>query len=318
MYPPLVLTAERLTGFPPSNQTNCLLHTFCVDGDREKIQATLDNAFATPSGGAVRYEAVGSKLFLSIAEIARMFSMDPVDAPRGWMSEIDVTLWAFARKEGTLDLRWIPLWLFVDAPPAFATGREVYGFPKQFGRFDFSPRGGDRRRFLTSAFALAEFTPETQADWAPLIECAPSDAPPEEGAGVIWRGLEGLADGVIGRLRSTLAAIDEPLLNAALGTFRLGKSTLAFLKQFPDAADPHRACYQAIIEADCVAKLRSAGLTPEPYRLTFHPCASHPFTDQLGISADPQDVGHGVVVDFDFTLSLGREVWRAQPLDGAL
>jgi hypothetical protein len=312
MYPPLVLTAERLTGFPPSNQTNCLLHTFCVDGDEGKIQATLDGAFAVPSGRLVRYEAIGSKLFLSIAEIGRMSSLDPVDAPRGWMSEIDVTIWALARRAGGLELRWIPLWLFVDAPPALATGREVYGFPKQFGRFNFSPQGEDARRFLTSAFALAEFTADTRADWAPLIDCAPSDAPPEADAGGIWRGLEALAQGAVGRLRRSLAAVEEPLLDAALTNLRLGRSTLAFLKQFPDAADPHRACYQAIIEADCtVTQLRSARLTNQAYRLVFHPCASHPFTDQLGIAAGPQDVGHGVVVDFDFELSLGREAWRA-------
>jgi uncharacterized protein with NAD-binding domain and iron-sulfur cluster len=311
-YPPLVLTPQRMTGFPPGIQRDCRLHTFCVDGDPKRMQAALDATFAAPSAGAVRYDAVGSKLYISIAEIGRMASTDPGDAQRGWMQEIDVTIWVLARVAGALALRWIPLWLFVEPPPALVTGREVYGFPKQTGRFDFSPPDQAGRRFLTSTFVIRTFAPSTKADWAPLIEFTPSAAAPEPGAGGLWGGLEDLARRVVSRLQSAAQVADPALLKTATEAMSGGGSTLAFLKQFPDAADPRRACYQAIIEADCrVLALRSAGLTAQAYRAEVHSYASHPLEEQLGIRTGLQEIGHGVVMDFDFSMELGREMWRA-------
>jgi len=88
--------------------------------------------------------------------------------------------------------------------------------------------------------------------------------------------------------------------------------TMAFLKQFPDAANPMTACYQGIIEAEArVVSLRGAGLTDDHYRVQVTSFASQPFLDELGIAPGWHDVGRGVWVDYDFVLELGQEVWRA-------
>jgi hypothetical protein len=149
-------------------------------------------------------------------------------------------------------------------------------------------------------------------DWGPLITFEPMDAPPEPGTMGVWKELTDLASNLAGRLRAAADGVDANLLNSAESALSLGRSTLAFLKQFSDAADPRRACYQAIIEADCeVAAIRKIGFTTRAYRATIQSYDSHPFLDQLGVSPEPQDVGHGVVVDMDFTLTLGQEIWRA-------
>jgi hypothetical protein len=312
MLPNLALTPDRLTAFPPAVLTGAVLHTFCVPADETKIQAALDQRYSAPSAGQVRYKAIGSQIFVSVAEIARMVSTDPMDAMRGGMSEIDVTIWALARREGSLSIRWLPLWLFVDSAPAMATGREVYGFPKQIGRFDFSPQDQKPRRFGISAFVSPTFTPQTMALWAPMIDIAPSAAAPDPGAGEPWGGLEDMARRLIERLGAAVVNMDLALLGAASVALGTGRTTMALLKQFPDAAQPHLACYQGIIEVEAaVDALHESKLTSTPYTVEIQNYASHPILEQFGVQPGPLEVGHGIVVNFDFRMGVGTEIWRA-------
>ena len=82
--------------------------------------------------------------------------------------------------------------------------------------------------------------------------------------------------------------------------------------EFPDAADPTRACYQGIIEAQATINgFRGAGFTDTPYEVRITSYASHPFPAELGLKEGWQGVGQGVWMDFDFEQHLGAEDWRA-------
>ena len=311
VLPPLVITGNRIDALGPLNLYGATLHSFCVPADRRKIQALLDKMFATPSAGAVRYEAIGDKVFLSFAQIDRIVAADALEIHHGSSSEIDVTVWVMARRldDGLFAMRFIPVYLFVDNGPAMASGREVWGFPKQLGQFDFGARslgGGAARSFKVNGYVLSPFEPTSRAQWAPLCDVIPDPAP-INGGGVLGT-LEALAEKALSRLGEGFAEISGKL-STALGA---GTVTMAFLKQFPDAADPMKACYQAIIEARArVLALRGAGLTDNRYRLRLQSYASLPFADELGIAPDWQEVGQGMWVEFDFHLELGVEIWRA-------
>jgi hypothetical protein len=311
--PPLVVTGNRIDALGPVKLLGATLHSFCVPADRAKTQALLDKTFAAPSGGAVRYEMIGDKAFISVAEIAKLYAADAVEAGHGFTSEIDVTVWVIAQRTdgGALAVRWLPLYLFVDNGPAMASGREVWGFPKQLGRFTFDPPApggpGAARRFRTDGFVLSPFAATSQTRWAPIIEIDPVAS--HAGGGTFLGTLEALAERALALLGDEVATIAGKL-GTALGA---GAVTMAFLKQFPDAANPMAACYQAIIESEArVTALRGAGLTDDAYRLRVASYASHPFADELGIAPDWQDVGQGIWVDYDFELELGTEVWRAR------
>jgi hypothetical protein len=311
VLPPLVLTGNRIDALGPLNLYGAMLHSFCVPADQVKIQALLDKMFSVPSQGAVRYEAVGDKVFVSFAEIDRIVALDALEKNHGSSSEIDVTVWTIARRldDGLFALRFIPVYLFVDNGPAMASGREVWGFPKQLAQFDFTPRllnGDSGRTFNINGYVLSPFAPDTRAAWAPLCEAKPDT--PQSGGSNILDSLEALAVVLLERLGDGFAGI-AGALTTILGA---GNGSMAFLKQFPDAADPFSACYQGIIEAPCsVLAIRSAGLTDSTYQLRLLSYASLPFLDELGITPDWQNVGRGIWVDFDFTLGLGTEVWRA-------
>ena len=308
--PPYVVDGNLYDALDSVQLCDVVMHMFCVKADETKLQAWLDRTFATPSGGAVRYRALGDKVFLGVAEIGKLYTVHGQD--KGYTSEIDITIWILAHREddGLLALRWIPAYLFVDSGPALVSGREVWGFPKQLGRFDFSPQNPERaaaRTFNADGWVVSPFSANSPARWAPMFEVRPvARTPPRKGD--VLASLEALAEKTVERLTDGLSTI-AGRLQTAMGA---GDMTMAFLKQFPDAAVPTTACYQAVVEAVAkVTKLRGSGLTDNDYELRIVTYDSHPYLDELGISPDWQEVGQGIWMDFDFRQNLGAEVWRA-------
>ncbi len=312
------MSAQRKLVVPPGfyyglgavQLDSVLLRAFPVRADKAKLQAWLDMVFAEPSGGQVRYQAIGSTMFLSIAEIGKQYELDPIDRAKGWTSEIDAFLWIAARREhaGLFAYRSIPVYLFVDTGIALAAGREIWGFPKQLGRFAQSPGGqtpAAGRDFTAEAFVVSPFSPDTEARWAPIIELKPSRA--SAGGGVI-HSIEAFVERVLAEIGDEFALLAMELASA-LGANGV---TMSFLKQLPYAASPTLASYQAIIEAKAsITKLRAMGLTDDAYQLRVTSYDSHPFLSELGVAADWQEVGQGIWVDYDFEQHLGAEVWRA-------
>ncbi len=311
--PPYVVNGNVYDCLNTVQLEDVVMHNFCVPADHNKIQAWLDKTFSVPSGGSVRYKALGDKIFLGIAEIGKLYTLNGDQPPKGYTSEIDITIWLLAQREddGLFALRWIPAYLFVDSGPALVSGREVWGFPKQLGQFHFSPQNPDRgaaRTFNADGWVVSPYGPNSPARWAPMFEVRPLPAKTGgEKTGVI-ASLEALAGKVVERLTSNLTTIAGKL-QTAIGE---GGMTMAMLKEFPDARDPTRACYQGIIEADAkITKLRGSGLTDDAYELRILTYDTHPYLSELGIASDWQAVGQGVWMDFDFTQNLGQEQWRA-------
>lgn len=311
--PPYVVLGNLYDMLGAAQLSNVVMHNFCLEADRAKLQAWLDKAFSEPSGGAIQYEAVGDRLFLSFAEIGQAREVGRVGATKGFVGEIDTTVWLLARRrdDGLFALRWIPVYLFVDSGTAQATGREVWGFPKQIGRARFSAQGphpSTDREFAVDALAIRAFGRDSQATYAPIFEARPRIGDKAAAGGGVLGSLKALAESVAGRLTTAFASISIPL-QEALGQ---GGMVMAMLKQFPDAADPTRACYQGIIEAQALINgFRGAGLTEAPYEVRVTSYASHPFMEELGLKPGWTEVGQGVWIDFDFEQHLGKEIWRA-------
>ncbi len=318
--PPYVSTGDRIVGWGPYLQQGTILHNFCVTGDKDRIQAKLDTMFAEPSGGEVRYHPLTSKLFLSVAEIARIVPQNPIDYQRGGVPEIDVTIWTVAHRAGAgpFELRWIPLFLAVDNDWAMATGREVYGFPKEIGQFKFDPQTpdpADGRTFLVDAFAIPHYSPQSTPTWLPLFEMRPIVGDDHEHEPKnFWDRIEHFAEGAVERLGESVVDVALKIASEkAIARAIKGEAlVLPFLKQFPDVADPTRACYQAIVEAPTtINTFRSGGITKPNYHIHVHSYDTHPFFKELGIKDEVEDVGRGVWIDFDFTMDLGTVLWKA-------
>ena len=309
--PTYVIDGNLYDGLGAVQLSDVVMHNFCVPADSAKLQAWLDRTFAQPSGGAVAYRVLGDRVFLSFAEIGRLALIGPGNEARGYTSEIDVTIWILAQREGLGlgGIRWIPAYLFVDSGPALVSGREVWGFPKQLGRFDFQPPrpapGCGPRTFTMDGWVVSPYGADSPARWATMFEARP--AAPATPSGV-FGSLELLADKAVERLTGDLVGV-AGRAREALGQ---GGMTMAFLKQFPDAADPFRACYQAVVEAAAtINNLRGTGLTDDHYEVRITSFATHPYLHELGVAEGWQAVGQGIWVDFDFIQALGKPVWTA-------
>ena len=93
---------------------------------------------------------------------------------------------------------------------------------------------------------------------------------------------------------------------------------MVFLKQVRDGRMPLYACYQAIQKADFVVTgYRGAGHLPGSYRVHIEELVSDPIRRDLGFAKDdPLTPVAAFWVDFDFTLSIAEEIWRARPASG--
>jgi hypothetical protein len=145
---------------------------FAVKADRAAIDALLHEALVEPAKGAVNYRCANEYIMVTFARIERLASGDPVDEQLGYMEEREVTVWCLAA-DATAGGRlvWYLPYVFTDTGQTVATGREVYGYPKQIGVFDadYPDRlvsGGDT---IVQALAIDPFGPDSEATLRPMI-----------------------------------------------------------------------------------------------------------------------------------------------------
>jgi hypothetical protein len=84
---------------------------------------------------------------------------------------------------------------------------------------------------------------------------------------------------------------------------------LVFLKQFRDAQNTHKACYQRLIEAPLkVETFFEGGIFLKPYTLNIASLASHPLAQNLGLKGVEHKSTVGAWMQVDFVLENGAEI----------
>jgi hypothetical protein len=93
-----------------------------------------------------------------------------------------------------------------------------------------------------------------------------------------------------------------------------GRVRQVFLKQFRDAADGTRACYQAVVEAPIdVTRLSFTPSTTE-WDITIHPLDSHPIGQELGVESGRALMAYEA--ELDMVVLTGTEVGRVVATPG--
>jgi hypothetical protein len=201
----------------------------------------------------------------------------------------------------------------VDNPMSYAGGREDYGYAKTMGIFE--PANGLGDRVIVKAYG-GTFGPGAHADWRPLLEIRAVDGDGgvggmfEDAAGFI-RGVAGGALDAAGELGEALASgiadvisgrvpeiADVSLVGDFVESLLAGRGRQVLLKQFRDAADGRRACYQAVVEAP-VRMTRVRGRPSlQPWELVVHDLDSHPIARELGIRSQRAQLAFELELDF--------------------
>jgi uncharacterized protein with NAD-binding domain and iron-sulfur cluster len=322
------------------------LYCFFVQSERTRVQQLCDRVLSEPSGGALRYVVPRvAPVILSLGTIAGLRSLHPAHSNRGTASEPEAAIWIplIAQRfeaDAYIDdhLAIFMPYIWVDDPIAFASGREVYGYPKTQGwmRRLADPRatGGERppdppeelaldvygverygegseltrRRLLTIRSRGARRggeRSETRAegdDLGSLVTHLLSDLDPDADIGLVPHRSAGWSHRAAGRIGRRTRILTEAIRDQVVWQ--------VFLKQVRDAGDGERAVLQQIVEArSSVAQgsLRWRRLRGS-YELSVESLASHPLEDELGLVGE-QTVKRAFVAEFGFRMEPGTVRW---------
>ncbi len=299
---------------PPYLQSDAFLTAWFVKSSVEKQQAVLDQALNDVCGRKpYEYKAFLPHAAFVLARMGKVTSLDPRDAQRGWVPEVDVCFWilAAAYKDGKLDhFVWYIPYIWVDSPYTLVNGRESFGFPKSFATTKMPEGPSDRGPFYADALVLPTFTPETEVQSARIVDVEHvgpfglEGEPLGDDRGESWRAI----------VKRLLEAAGGDVLAAEALTQELltAKIPIVYLKQFRDCVEPTAACYQAIIESDTsIRSFGGAGFLPLGWKIRLRPYASVDVGAHLGIDNE-SDVLFGFWARMNFSVDLGKVVYEAK------
>lgn len=272
---------------PPGIVRGARVYAFALPCDAAAVQRLVDRSLTAPSG--VRFKVLGRRVFLSFLRGRELTSLAQ---DLGSLPDEEAAFWIPLRREGSLlPEYWMP-YVVVDQSIAMATGREVWGFWKELGQLRVPKGPRDRAVFSARAMLFRE-----------------------AGArGSLEKLVEVRKEGRLGRLskpwagRAFASLVDELFEFGVEGQ----QVPMVNLKQFRDAEDPTRACYQALVRNVCrVTELRGAGQLVGPWQVEVADSFSHRVVSDLGLPGHSLRTDTAVWADFDFTVEKGELLWEA-------
>lgn len=303
----------------PFMHNDVTVYAFPIEGDRRAIEATCDKYLNGKTQSGIRYVPLASLVFLIAARIERAHCQNPPDNRIGWMPEIDVGFWVpvvgVKKHLGVWvaeRIAWFLPYVFVDNPWAYASGREVYGFPKEMGKFQMPASPADARLVTVDAMAVRKFDPNTEATVQRIFDVRRrGDAPPSP-VSEAWADLKSAFTALLELFLGADGRVTLPGLGIGVELLDLMKHEevpFVFLKQFRDLADPAAACYQAVVESRArITEFRTGGFLPGDYDVTVQELETHPIAAELGLASPKLAAIRPWYVQFDFLMEDGQEV----------
>jgi uncharacterized protein with NAD-binding domain and iron-sulfur cluster len=289
---------------PPGQMKRSRLYTFAVPADAAVMTAFARRYLSDPTGGDIEVTAIAP---YALCTYLRSDFMTSTSEQIGTISDRECGLWIpLLEKRRGLSLPRLVFWMpyvFIDNSIGMATGREIWGFRKEIGPVTIPAGEQDPARFIAQATIFRTLQTHTRGHVEPLVRVE-RDVPlgPLERA---WQTIEDIGLYFV-----------ERLFGAAwrgLGIeFRPSVDTIN-LKQFRDAADPTRACYQSVVTSPItISRLYAAGPLDGDYWLRITRCESHTIVSDLGLPGEETKVAFGAWLDIDMLAEAGQELWKAK------
>ena len=185
-----------------------------------------------------------------------------------------------------------------------------YGFPKQPADVIVSADGSSVE---VRAHCVDRFAPDARVEQRTVLRATHPDGPVAASrAAGDGTDLPGLLREIAGWLG---VEVDRPSRAGArlLGQLVRGEVPVILLKQFRDAADPCRACYQAVIEVEQrLLALSGCGELGDGWVLDVADLDGQPLVRDLGLPAGPQRPAASFWIALDFRIGRGRVLWEAR------
>ena len=299
------------------------LQGLLLEGEGSRIAALVERMFNVPAGRGIEYRALGDNVMMLVGNFQRVTSLTAPFDRWGAVRETQASFWIpvlAGRDLGDVFiadrlLLAVP-YVLVDNPMSYLGGREDFGYAKVMARFD--PASGLGEQVTIQAFG-GNFGRNEGADWRDFVDVVggaprPSAQPPKRSSGTLplIRHLVGDIPGLVAGGEVVLG--DIRLTTELIADLLAGRVGQVFLKQFRDATDGTRACYQAVVEAPVQIRKVESGLSPRDWSVRVHPLDSHPIGLELGVS--DQTARLAFDIDIDFVVEDGYEVGSAAGVPG--
>lgn len=309
--PPYIERGGEQELLPPCGLYGSQFYVFILQGNRANLQSLLDRLFNRPSGGALTYEAFSDYVAVMFTHVDRLTSAAP---DQGWAAYGDIAMWVpVIDRQGLLpSFKMYPVYMVVDNGSTMATGREIFGFPKEMGWF------------------LEPQIPEFIGDLAVDVTGYQADSPTKQSirsrlytvqrdTGNTPAAFNPLASGraVLEEIERAMTVLHgESLEDKFVVGFDIFKNMFSIpalgLKQIRDIQNPSNAIFQSVVEAPLgITKFRDARLLTDKYTFTLNDLASHPVANDTGLKVGPQDVALAFWLFADFELGTGRTNWQS-------
>lgn|GEM_PF-282446 len=292
----------------PFRQGLTRLHSFFIECEYTALRRLCDVYFNDLQDKA-EYRPIGSFAIVQCARINESTSLDPTHKSWGSMKEREIAITIPVVGGEMVDGEFQPdrfllfaPYLFVDTGVAMAVGREIYGFAKQLGTVTMPEEWEQPASFAVSSMVVSQ--PGQRAEMRELLsihrqgnkalKSPEGDDSFDSDTSAFSRIIQTLLPHV--HIDGLPAGLDQP-------------QAMLFLKQFRDAENTTRACYQAIVEAPFLfSNFRGGGLLPSDFTLRIHSHYSHPIVEELGMKPESAPL-LATVLDLDFDLDNGRVIW---------
>lgn len=334
--PEYIERADGQTFNQPYEITGTTMYGFAIQGSMSKLQDVCDKYLNNPTQGEIEYRPAMSYIILTINNLESLRSINPPDSEKGTVKEQEVVFWMLTvvgKRVGSIfipqRLAWFIPYIYVDNVIPLVSGREVYGFSKQFGKLQIPTIDQAPDLFTLDTLVFKEFSPQTKETEARLLEVKSISHQEKHPYMKNWDNFEEailtIADFLWDRNQEiSIPGLESPfnLLNY-LTKIRV---PLVNLKQFRDAEDSRRACYQALIESPMKLESFYGGRLlgfddfGDKFELTINKFASQPIVEDLGLHTGylpgreslQIPVKVAFLLNFDFSLENGITVWEAK------
>jgi len=293
------------------------MYSFVLEADPARLDRYLERVLNEPLGGRFAYRSLGRHVMLNFVSTNKVTAGRPDQL--GFHQEHEVSIWILAddHNDKANDPVWTVPYMFVAHPTPPSAGREIYGYPKQFGEIQMpTDRDHAPESMSLAGSALTKFEPGGLVHDQEIIRVERDGI--AEKLVPIWDSGPGPDHLTLGkalaqrrghRLEVLATTLTEWRLMAALGEQLLRRTVpMVLLKQFRSVVDPDRACYQAVVGIDLtMTAFRKLGLLPSDYTVTLAKLASEPFARELGLALESKPKT-AFWLDFDFELGSARSV----------
>ena len=303
---------------PPYKFNKLEIRSFPLLADPAKLQKLVDQLNIAPPE-VCEFRAVGNVAFMQLAVYPYLESEPD---PSGWFTENELSFNLLVACGKRVDGVFVPNalayyfpFIYVDNDWAIATGREVFGYPKIASEMHFGA-AGETEIFSLQTLALPVQGADEQARIVKLVEIVET----EQLDG--WRKIVAEVEGVVSEFSDLIFGPNGIVADASLGLLESFASTfgkqqigIVSLKQFRDAADPSRACYQALVSTQFkIDTWHQCAPIPGKFAARILREASMPIIESLGLTVGADGLVATLqpfVMQYDCTVTVGTNLYVA-------